>query len=106
MKSRADSFLSHARVDAQSRVAIELDELSVTREPKFLAENLVIFPEVGKGPSYLFVFARPNAALVEQIVQDLNRRLSEPVLQEQSHGGLRESGWLANASRAPPRVSA
>jgi hypothetical protein len=30
----------------------------------------------------LFVFARPHAALVEQIVQDLNRRLSEPALQE------------------------
>jgi hypothetical protein len=66
--------------------AIELDELSVSREPKFLAENLVIFPEAGKGPRYLFVFARPDAALVEQIVQDLNRRLSEPVLQEQVAG--------------------
>jgi hypothetical protein len=30
----------------------------------------------------LFVFARQHAALVEQIVHDLNRRLSEPVLHE------------------------
>ena len=63
--------------------AIDLDGLNVTREPKFLSENLVIFPEAGKGPRYLFVFARSHAALVEQIVQDLHERLSEPVLQEQ-----------------------
>jgi hypothetical protein len=62
--------------------AIDLEGLNVIREPKFLAENLVIFPEAGKGPRYLFVFARPHAALVEQIVHDLNRRLTEPVLQE------------------------
>ena len=62
--------------------AINLEGLSITREPKFLAENLVIFAETGKGPRYLFVFARPHAALVEQIVRDLNRRLTEPVLQE------------------------
>ena len=62
--------------------AIDLAGLNVTREPKFLAENLVIFPEAGKGPRYLFVFARPHAALVEQIVHDLNLRLSESELQE------------------------
>src|SRR5881628_1232412 len=61
--------------------AIDLEGLNVAREPKFLAENLVIFPEAGKGPRYLFVFGRPHAALVEQIVHDLNRRLNEPVLQ-------------------------
>jgi hypothetical protein len=63
--------------------AIDLEGSNVAREPKFLSENLVIFPAAGKGPKYLFIFARPHAALVEQIVQDLNRRLSEPVLQEQ-----------------------
>jgi hypothetical protein len=63
--------------------AIDLEGLNVAREPKFLAENLVIFPEAGKGPRYLFVFARPQAALVEQIVQDLQRRLSEPAIEEQ-----------------------
>ena len=63
--------------------AIDLEGLNVTREPKFLSENLVIFPETGKGPRYLFVFARPHATLVEQIVEDLNRRLSESVLREQ-----------------------
>jgi hypothetical protein len=63
--------------------AIDLEGSNVTREPKFLSENLVIFPATGKGPKYLFVFPRPHAALVEQIVQDLQRRLSEPMLQEQ-----------------------
>jgi len=62
---------------------IDLEGSNVVREPKFLSENLVIFPAAGKGPKYLFVFARPHAALVEQIVQDLHRRLSEPALQEQ-----------------------
>jgi Domain of unknown function (DUF4126) len=63
--------------------AIDLEGSNVVREPKFLSENLVIFPAAGKGPKYLFVFARPHAALVEQIAQDLHRRLSEPAIQEQ-----------------------
>jgi hypothetical protein len=62
---------------------IDLEGSNVAREPKFLSENLAIFPAAGKGPKYLFVFARPHAALVEQIVQDLHRRLSEPAIQEQ-----------------------
>ena len=62
---------------------IDLEGSNVAREPKFLSENLVIFPGVGKGPNYLFVFARPHAALVEQIVQHLRHRLSEPAIQEQ-----------------------
>jgi hypothetical protein len=63
--------------------AIDLEGLTVTHEPKFLAENLVILPRNGKGPRYLFVFARPQAALVEQIVDDLHRRQNEPALHEQ-----------------------
>ena len=62
--------------------AIDLEGSNVAREPKFLSENLVIFPEAGKGPKYLFIFPRPHAAFVELIVQDLHRRLSEPALQE------------------------
>ncbi len=62
---------------------IDLKGFDVGREPKFLSENLVIFSAGGKGPKYMFVFARPHAALVEQIVQDLHRRLSEPAIQEQ-----------------------
>jgi hypothetical protein len=63
--------------------AIDLEGSSVTREPKFLSENLVIFPAAGKGPKYLFIFPRPQATLVELIVHDLQRRLSEPALQEE-----------------------
>jgi hypothetical protein len=63
---------------------IDLEGSDVTREPKFLSENLVVFPAAGKGPKYFFVFPRSRAALVEQIVKDLRERLSEPVLQE--HG--------------------
>jgi hypothetical protein len=61
---------------------IDLEGFDVTREPKFLSENLVVFPTAGKGPKYMFVFARPHAALVEQIVRDLRARLSEPALHE------------------------
>ncbi len=62
---------------------IELEGSSVTHEPRFLSENLVISPAAGKGPKYLFVFPRPDSALVEQIVRYLRDRLREPALQEQ-----------------------
>jgi len=63
--------------------AIDLEDSVVTHESKFLSENLVISPAAGGGPKYLFIFPRPHAALVEQIVRDLRQRLSEPALQEQ-----------------------
>jgi hypothetical protein len=62
---------------------IDLEGSVVSREPRFLAENLVIWPATGKDPKYSFVFPRSDSALVEQIVKDLRRRLSEPALQEQ-----------------------
>jgi hypothetical protein len=61
--------------------AIDLEGSIVTHEPRFLCENLVIFPAAGKGPKYLFIFPRPHAALVEQIVSDLRERLSATALQ-------------------------
>ena len=64
--------------------AIELEGTTVTHEPRFLSENLVISPAAGKSPKYLFVFPRSDAALVEQIVRDLRDRLSEPALQEET----------------------
>ena len=42
---------------------IDLEGSMVTHEPKFLSENLVIFPAVGKGPKYLFVFPRSRSAI-------------------------------------------
>jgi hypothetical protein len=63
---------------------IDLEGSDVTREPKFLSENLVIFPAGGKGPKYFFVFPRSEAPVVEQIVKDLSERLSEPAFHE--HG--------------------
>lgn len=74
-------FVARKRGRALART-IDLEGLDIAREPKFLSENLVIFPAAGKGPKYLLVFSRPHAALVEQIVADLHRRLSEPALQE------------------------
>ena len=56
---------------------IELEGSMVAHEPKFLSENLIIFPAAGKGAKYLFLFPRPRASMVEQIVEDLRERLSQ-----------------------------
>jgi hypothetical protein len=56
---------------------IELDEMTVAQEPKFLSENLTIAPVSGKGARYLFLFPRSSAAEVEQIVEYLHGRLSQ-----------------------------
>jgi len=60
---------------------IELEGSVITHEPRFLFENLVISPAAGKGSKYSFIFPRSDAALVEEIVQDLRER--ESVLQDQ-----------------------
>jgi hypothetical protein len=63
---------------------IDLEGAVVTHESKFLSENLVILPAAGGSPKYLFIFPRPHAALVEQIVRNLRQRLSKPAAQEQT----------------------
>jgi hypothetical protein len=65
---------------------INLEDLLVDHEPRFLFENLVISSAAGKGPNYSFIFPRSDAAVVEQIVRNLRERLSEPVLQEHIGG--------------------
>jgi hypothetical protein len=63
---------------------IELDGSMVAHEPKFLSENLIISPATGRGPKYLFVFPRAQAAVVEQIANYLRERLTEPSLRSES----------------------
>ena len=63
---------------------IELDGSMVAHEPKFLSENLMISPAAGKGPKYLFVFPRSQAAVVEHIVDYLRERLTDPSLRSES----------------------
>lgn len=65
---------------------IDLEDLLVGHEPRFLFENLVLSSTGGKGPGYSFIFPRSDAAIVEQIVRNLRERLSEPVLAEQEQG--------------------
>jgi hypothetical protein len=60
---------------------IDLEDSVITHEPRFLFESLVISAATGKAPKYSFIFARPDAGLVEQIVQYL--REHESALQEQ-----------------------
>jgi hypothetical protein len=63
---------------------IELEDSIITHEPRFLFENLLIAAATGKAPKYSFIFPRSDAGLVEQIVQYLRERGSEPALQEQA----------------------
>jgi hypothetical protein len=63
---------------------IDLEGSVAVHKSKFLSENLIILPAAGKGPKYLFIFPRSDAALVEQIVPNLRQRLTEPTLQEQT----------------------
>ena len=56
---------------------IDLEGSMVSHEPKFLSENLIIFPAAGKGPKYLFLFPRPHSTLVERISEYFRERLSD-----------------------------
>jgi hypothetical protein len=57
--------------------AIDLDGVTVAREPQFLSENLILASGSGKGGRYLFLFPRSSADEVEQIVEDLRDRLDQ-----------------------------
>ena len=57
---------------------IDLEGYVVAREPKFLSENLSIYPAAGKGPKYLFIFERTRGSVVEQIAEYLRRPLAVP----------------------------
>ena len=63
---------------------INLEQVMVAHEPRFLFENLVISAAAAKGPKYSFIFPRSDAPVVEQIVHNLHEQLSEPILQEQA----------------------
>ena len=85
---------------------IDLEGSVVTHEPKFLSENLVILPAGGKGPKYLFVFPRPHAALVEQIVRDLRQRAERAGVPRANDTGLVASdvgstGAMGRPNRVP-----
>ena len=71
---------------------INLEDATVGHEPRFLCENLVISRAAAKGPKYSFIFPRSDAAVVEQIVQNLREQLSEPALQEQGAAVSSPSG--------------
>jgi hypothetical protein len=62
---------------------IDLADASIAHESRFLFENLVISAPGAKGLKYSFIFARSDAAVVEQIVHNLNQQLSESALREQ-----------------------
>ena len=53
---------------------IDLDGLTIRREPKFLSENLVLSGQ----RKYLFLFARSRSAWVDRIAEDLRARIVRP----------------------------
>ncbi len=59
--------------------AISLENCLVTREPKFLSENLVIGPASSRSGTATFLFERGRGERVDQIVESINRRLSRPI---------------------------
>jgi hypothetical protein len=61
---------------------IELDGMTIAREPKFLSENLVIFQAEGRGQKYSFIFPRSRAAEVEKIGDYLRQILRFPTTTE------------------------
>jgi hypothetical protein len=61
---------------------VDLEGAAISHEPRFLSENLLISSATGKGPNYSFIFARSDAALVEQIVRELHQRVRDRPLQE------------------------
>ena len=69
---------------------------------KFLSENPVVLPAAGKGRTNLSIFPRPQAALVEQIVRNLHRRLSEAALQERTIPI--SSGWYVQRQKSRHRL--
>lgn len=75
-KQRKVVFVARKRGRGFSHT-IQLEGSTIAREPKFLSENLAIFPATGKGPNYLFLFPRSRASVVEKIVEHFRDRLSE-----------------------------
>ena len=59
---------------------IDLEDSTISREPQFLSENLVIVPNEGRGPKYSFLFTRSRGALVELIAEDLRQKVSTPAV--------------------------
>ena len=54
---------------------IDLEGMTIAREPKFLSENLVIFAAGGRGHKYNFIFPRSRGADVEKIGDYLRQNL-------------------------------
>ena len=50
---------------------IDLEQALIGHESRFLFEKLVISPAAAKGQEYSFIFPRSDAAVAEQIVQEL-----------------------------------
>jgi len=58
---------------------LDIDRCVIERDPRFLADNILIATEAGKRPRYSFVFSRPEKYIVDQVVEDLRVRISAPI---------------------------
>ncbi|HVF72723.1 MAG TPA: DUF4126 domain-containing protein [Chthoniobacterales bacterium] len=59
---------------------VDLEGMTIAREPQFLSENLVLVPSEGRGPKYSFLFTRSRGGLVESIAEDLREKLARPAV--------------------------
>ena len=72
-----DKLLFVARKGRRSIAqTIELNNLLVAHEAKFLSDNLVFLSADGKRPKYTFVFSRSRAAMVDDIMSYIQSRSS------------------------------
>ncbi len=67
-------FIARNRLCKLAR-EIDLSAYKITREPKFISENLVCY-SLEKKPKYLFLFNRSQDALVDAVVDSLRQRLA------------------------------
>lgn len=71
-------FIAHKRGRPLTRT-IDLARTTVSRDPKFLSENLTISVPDAKNVAYTFVCPRSDAALMKKVVDDLRLRVSTPI---------------------------
>ncbi len=74
---RALSFIGRVGLKKVAQ-RLDLSGYQVAREPKFLSEDLVLFPS-DKRPKFSFVFDRSKAVLVKALANSLKTRLTPPV---------------------------
>jgi len=70
-------------------VELDLTGYKVAHEPKFLSENVVLYP-LEKKPKYIFLFARGQRAIVKAVVASIEERLAAAPLAPEEPARIEE----------------